>query len=153
MRLLSSTDVGVKALLVIAVNPDRKVQQSEIAEILDVKVHILKRPLGTLIQNGIITSHIGRSGGYSCSRPARRVTLAEVVNILEREFHLIPAMDPSNPRHMDDRDATYTFVLRQAKEAFLSELSKCTIEELASDPATLQILGIPIPNKGLINPF
>lgn len=145
MRLLSSTDVGVKALLVITVNPDRRVQLSEIADLFNLKIHTLKRPLGALVEGGIIASRIGRSGGYSLSRPARRITLAEVVKLLENDFHLIPAMDPNHPEHLGDVAATYTFVLEQAKAAFLSELAKCTIAELAGDPATLQLLGIPIP--------
>lgn len=135
----------MKALLAITVNPHRMVQQSEIGELFDLKIHTLKRPLGTLVEGGIIASRIGRSGGYSLKRPARRITLAEVVKLLESDFHLIPAMDPDHTEHLPEVAATYTFVLEQAKAAFLSELAKCTIAELAGDPATLQLLGIPIP--------
>lgn len=143
MHLLSSTDVGLKALLFMAACPRRYVQQPEISDLFRINDYALKRPFRALVDGGIISLKMGRWGGYSLKRAPKTVTLEEVVKLLERDFHLIPAMKPNEGGFPLCPNSTYFFALDRAVKAFFYELSNFTIAELAGDPYTLKLLGIP----------
>lgn len=147
MRFLSSTDVGLKALLYMTACGREIVQQHEIGQCFNIKTPAVKRPLLALTEGGIITSHRGRYGGFSLKRAPKTVTLEEVVKLLEPDFHLIPSLAPLENGKARCPNATFHFAFDRALKAFFHELSDFTIAELAGDPYSLNMLGIPDPRK------
>lgn len=55
----------------------------------------LRRILRDLVAAGLLEARVGRTGGYRLTRPASRVTLAEVYRAVEPEGPLAPS--PSEP--------------------------------------------------------
>ncbi len=123
--------------------PSKVVQQSEICEHFGLREYSLKKPFSLLVDGGIISSNIGRHGGHALKRSPKTVTLDEIVKLLERDFHLVPALAPGENGEPLCPNAMYHFAFERAVKAFFHELSDFTIAELAGDPYTLQLLGIP----------
>ncbi|MBB3948403.1 Rrf2 family protein [Rhizobium skierniewicense] len=146
MRLLTSTDVGVNALIYMAaVLPREVVQQSEIQECFGIVQSALKRPFRLLGDAEIITTRMGRSGGHSWLRDPATVSLREVIELLEADFEIAPILaidEQHKPRHPK---ATLSFVYERSRTAFLKELERFNFAEIAGDPYTLEALGIEIP--------
>lgn len=143
MRLLASTDVGVNALIYMAAALPREViQGAEIAECFGVVPSALKRPFRILGDAGIVTTKMGRTGGYSWVKEPSSISLREVIELLETDFEITPilALDQSgNPRNPK---ATLAFMYERSRGAFLKELERFNFAEIAGDPYTLKALGI-----------
>ncbi|WP_085033711.1 RrF2 family transcriptional regulator [Ensifer aridi] len=143
MHLLFTTDLGVKALVYMAASQNRIVAVSDLAETFKAKPSAFKRPLKTLIDHEIISSFIGRSGGYLLQRDPSQISLGEAIAMLEQDFGLIPWMEPDEEtgivRHPN---SIYRFAIQHAKTAFLTHLDQYTIADLAADPYTQAALNI-----------
>ncbi|THK33482.1 Rrf2 family transcriptional regulator [Ensifer sp. MPMI2T] len=141
MHLLFTTDLGVKALVYMAASQNRIVAVADLAETLKAKPTAFKRPLKTLIDHEIISSFIGRSGGYLLQRDPQ-ISLGETIAMLEQDLGLIPWMEPDEEtgivRHPN---SIYGFAIEHAKTAFLTHLDQYTIADLAADPYTHSTLG------------
>ena len=75
---------GIRAMLHLASQPERQmVLVRDIAEALDIPCPFLSKVVQTLARRGLINSHKGRGGGITLSRPARDITLLEVVEALD----------------------------------------------------------------------
>jgi Rrf2 family transcriptional regulator, cysteine metabolism repressor len=57
----------------------------ELARAEAVPANYLVQILGELRNGGLITSRRGKQGGYALARPAREITLLEVVKVIEGE--------------------------------------------------------------------
>lgn len=88
MQVLSKASInGLRALLYLAAN-DRKGEFTgirELSEELDISFSFLTKILQTLTQQGILHSYRGPKGGVALAVPAAKLTLLELVHILEGE--------------------------------------------------------------------
>lgn len=143
MRLLASTDIGVNALIYMAAAlPREVVQASEIQDCFGVVQSALKRPFRILGDAGIITTRMGRTGGYSWLKDPSTVTLREVIELLEVDFELAPILALDEDQNVRHPKATLRFVYERSRLAFLKELDRFTFAEIAGDPYTLTALGL-----------
>lgn len=82
--------MAVHALAVLA--QDRDGYPSEyLAGSVNTHAVFLRRVLRRLAEGGLIEAREGRGGGYRLSRPAERVTLAEVYRLVEPDGPLTPS--------------------------------------------------------------
>ncbi|MDA8650351.1 Rrf2 family transcriptional regulator [Schleiferiaceae bacterium] len=85
------TYYGIQSLLFIARNKSEKLTPiTEITESLKISRKFLEKILSELRHEGIVTSKIGRSGGYSISKDLDSISLADIVRILEGPIALLP---------------------------------------------------------------
>lgn len=136
MHLLFTTDLGVKALVYMAASKEKLISIADMAETFEVKTTAFKRPLKTLNDNDIITSHTGRSGGYSLHRDPSTLSLGEIVAMLEQDFALVPWLEPDENGVVQHPNSIYRFAIEHAKTAFFAHLDNYTIADLAADPFT-----------------
>lgn len=142
MHLLSTTDLGVKALVYMAASKEKLVAIADMAETFQVKTTAFKRPLKTLNDNGIITSQTGRAGGYSLIRDPAELCLGEMIALLEQDLALIPWLEPDEHGRVQHPNSVYRFAVEHAKTAFFAHLDHYTIAVLAADPYTQAALNI-----------
>lgn len=95
----------------------------------------LRRVLGQLAQAGLVEPREGRGGGYRLARPASRITLAEVYEVMEPEGPLTPNPAKPNPRcpiscGMPD---AFAAAARRARKAVLVSLSDQSVADLVRD--------------------
>jgi Rrf2 family protein len=83
MRLQISSTLAIFALVELARTPDRQRSVAEIGEIYDVSPHHLAKVMKTLVRAGYAQSVRGVGGGYRLACNPRRVTLLDVVTLVE----------------------------------------------------------------------
>ncbi len=93
----------------------------------------LRRILRDLVAAGLLEAREGRTGGYRLTRPAERITLAEIYRAVEPDGPLAPS--PSEP---DCRcpvgagmRAAFAEAARAAERGLLSALAHRTVADLA----------------------
>lgn len=84
MRLRRETEYALRALIYLAQRPAGTVcPASEIAEAQDIPVGFLSKILQKLLGHGLLRSHRGPQRGYALARPARKITLREILETIE----------------------------------------------------------------------
>ena len=93
MKFSTKTTYGLRALIFLAKQPQgRKTSLATIAQAENISLKYLEIIFAALKKAGLITSVQGSTGGYYLARPASRITVYEVVKVLEKNltiFHCI----------------------------------------------------------------
>lgn len=131
MRLAAFTDYGLRVLMRLAGAPDAAISTGRIAEEFAISPHHLAKVVGDLGRGGFIRSQRGRNGGLRLARPARDTTLGEVVRHLERRFDLVECFRADGGNCPLKPSCRLRPQFAAAREAFLTELDKTTIEDCA----------------------
>jgi Rrf2 family protein len=94
MRLSSRGEYGLLALVHIALHSGSgPVQAQQVATDQGIPKQYLDQLMLALKAGGFVTSSRGRQGGYTLARPARDITLLDIVNALEspvRNLNFLP---------------------------------------------------------------
>ncbi len=69
--------------------PRRLVNTKEIADQFEIPQELLAKLLQTLAKNGLVASHPGPTGGYRLLRPARNISVAEVMTLVDGPVALL----------------------------------------------------------------
>ena len=136
MRLTSFTDFGLRALMRMASDPTRGFSTADLAEEFALSRNHLTKIIQRLAQGGIVTTRRGGGGGAMLAKPARDIRLGDVVRLLEEGQALVDCFAPGGG------DCTITGCcrlkarLRAAEAAFLADLDRSTLADIALPQAT-----------------
>lgn len=85
MALISkSSEYGLRAALYIAGRPaGHNVSVREMSETMGISFHFLTKILQKLTQGGVLKSTRGAKGGIALAKPAERITLLDIVQIMD----------------------------------------------------------------------
>jgi len=83
LDLNRESEYAIRSLVLLGIESQRPVSVREIAARTDVPERFLSRVLAELAWAGVVTSRIGRSGGYVLARDPERLSLLEVVESVE----------------------------------------------------------------------
>ena len=84
MELTRKGEYAIRGIIYLARQPVGKmVLISEIAESTDVPQTFLAKIMQSFAKIGIVNSYRGTGGGFTLGRPAARITLREVVEVVE----------------------------------------------------------------------
>lgn len=79
MRLPGRTDYALRAALELAASPDGPLTTDELSRRQDIPTSYLGAILAELRKAGIVRARRGPEGGWTLSRPAREISLADVI--------------------------------------------------------------------------
>jgi len=103
MVLSKKSIYGLKALLNLARNPERgQALIATLAEEERIPKKFLEAILLALKNGGVLSSRIGKGGGYSLLIPARSLTIGKIIRILEGELAPVPCLNPTNTLRCDE---------------------------------------------------
>ncbi len=102
IRMSKLTDYAILLLAHLA-RGGRTLTAQELAERSRVPLPTVSKLCKELSKAGLVISHRGRHGGYGLSRPAERISIAEIVEALEGPIALT---DCSAPNKACDIEAT-----------------------------------------------
>ncbi|MGO9056600.1 MAG: RrF2 family transcriptional regulator [Candidatus Binataceae bacterium] len=135
MKFGVGVDYSLKALLVLAerypgVQP---LQVEAIATAQGIPENYLRRLLISLKRGGLVLSQKGPSGGYILARPPSRITMADVVELIEGDYVPVECLEEGaiSPCRRDQACAMRD-VWRQVRDQVNSILRSTTLEMLAS---------------------
>jgi Rrf2 family cysteine metabolism transcriptional repressor len=135
MKFGVGVDYSLKALLVLAerypsVQP---LQVEAIATAQGIPENYLRRLLISLKRGGLVLSQKGPSGGYILARPPSRITMADVVELIEGDYVPVECLEEgANSPCRRDRTCAMRDVWRQVRDQVNSILRSTTLEMLAS---------------------
>jgi Rrf2 family nitric oxide-sensitive transcriptional repressor len=130
MQLTKQTDLGLRTLIYLALNPGRRVAAGEIARVFGVSQHHLLKVIGRLAAAGFVETHRGKAGGLTLAVPPQTLRVGSAVRELEGATPLINCEKSSCPAQPECR---LKDVVDDALQAFLAVLDDYTLEHLVRD--------------------
>ena len=124
MRLKASVDYGVRAIMYLAVQ-GRTCSSREISEEMSVPRDYLIQLALRLRNAGLIKARPGKSGGYALARPAKQITIGEILDAFDSDLKHVrqPMKNGRNTSQAAlDARAMHGLVV-DSLEAYLSAIS------------------------------
>ncbi|KAA2236476.1 RrF2 family transcriptional regulator [Salinarimonas soli] len=144
MRLTVHTDYALRVLMTLAVVDDRVVTIDELARRHRVSKNHLMKVAQTLVALGLVQGVRGRAGGLRLKGDPQQIRMGAVVRALEGDMRLVECLGDGPAACVFTGTCRLTRALARAVEAFLSELDKLTLADLAGlRPAMRERLGLP----------
>jgi Rrf2 family protein len=145
LRLSKKADYALLALRHLAAHADRgAVSARELAESYDIPAELLAKVLQKLVRARLLESHQGTRGGYVLGRPARAVSVAEVIQVIDGPLTVTAC---SELDHSCDQFSKCNIrdPLWRIKDRIVSALSSTSVADLAADmPAVAPSAGVPV---------
>jgi Rrf2 family nitric oxide-sensitive transcriptional repressor len=160
MRLTDYTDYSLRVLLYLCVRPSGLSTIQEISDAYGISKNHLMKIVQQLGELGWVETVRGRNGGLRLSSRSRELTIGDIVRKTESDFALVGCFadqeDATRPRCVIQPNCRLRGVLAAARDAFLAELDKHTVGELAQPANELaRLLGIvsiaPLPAGALVS--
>jgi len=103
MMLSKKSIYGLKAIMNLARNPERgQALISDLAREERIPKKFLEAILLALKNGGLLSSRIGKGGGYSLLVPPRSLTIGKIIRILEGDLAPVPCISATNYSKCDD---------------------------------------------------
>ena len=134
MKFGVGVDYSLKALVMMAERypSSQPIRIEEIAASQGIPETYLRRLLIDLKHGGIVLSQKGPSGGYFLARHPAKITMAEVVQIIEGDFVPVECLEAgANSPCRNDEACAMREVWCQVRDAVLAILGRTTLESLA----------------------
>lgn len=93
IRISKLTDYGVVLLTHMANQSERLYNAPDLAAEAHLPLPMVSKILKLLTRDGVLLSHRGVKGGYSLARPAREISMAEIVAALEGPIAITECID------------------------------------------------------------
>lgn len=134
MQLTKFSDFALRVLLYAHAAGDRLVTIEEIAGAYRISRAHLMKVTNSLTRGGYLIAVRGRSGGLRLARPPEEISLADVVRLTEPDFALVECMSPDRKTCAIDGCCRLPAIMRRALRAFLAELDRHTLADIALPP-------------------
>jgi len=77
-------EYALQAVLYLALNSNNKmISIRELTDKLEIPYHFVAKILQDLTRKGLLVSHKGPSGGFSLGKPAKEITLLDIVDAID----------------------------------------------------------------------
>ncbi|MCA1753497.1 MAG: Rrf2 family transcriptional regulator [Spirochaeta sp.] len=136
MKLSTRSQYGLRIMLNLGLHVEGKpLQLSEIATREQISEKYLGQIIMPLRASGLVNSVRGSQGGYYLSRPAREITVLQVVEAIEGEISIVDAGGDtgSKRRAVTDQPASVAAtgrVWRKVTDCIRQTLGEFTVEDL-----------------------
>lgn len=129
------TKYALQALGLLAESrPGEPVLIAVLAERENIPRKFLEAILVELRKGGVLQSRVGRGGGYLLAAPAREITIARIIDILDGEPVSLPCLDDQHPVRCDECADLHTcgtrLVMADVKQAVANTLGGLTLADL-----------------------
>ena len=135
LRLSKKTDYALIALKDLASSASgTSCSAREIAARYNIPVELMAKVLQRLARRGLLESHQGTRGGYQLSRPANRISVADVIQAIDGPV-LVTACSDEDESCDQYSKCNVRDPLWRLKDRIVQSLASFTIQELAEDDA------------------
>ena len=133
LRLSKKTDYALIALKDLASSVrGTSCSAREIAARYDIPVELMAKVLQRLARRGLLKSHQGTRGGYQLSRPASRISVADVIQAIDGPV-LVTACSDEDETCAQYSKCNVRDPLWRLKDRIVESLASFTLQELAED--------------------
>lgn len=134
MRLTAFTDFGLRMLMRMAAAPDQALSSAALAEELGLSRNHLSKIMQRLARAGLVETRRGGGGGAILARPAQEIRIGEVVRLLEEGQPLVECLRADGGGCSINGRCRLKARLRSAETAFLSDLDRSSLADIALMP-------------------
>lgn len=131
MRLTNFTDYGLRILMRVASEPGHVHSTLELAGEFALSRNHLAKIVQRLAEGGVLTTLRGSGGGIRLARAPELIHLGDLVGLLERDQNLVECWSTSLCTCSIDGKCRLKARLRHAETAFLADLNKSTLRDIA----------------------
>ena len=131
---METTDYGLRMLMRMASAPDSAFSTADLAEEFGLSRNHLAKIMQRLSAAGFVETRRGGGGGAVLAQPADRIRLGSVVRLLEEGQPLVECLGADGGACRLDGRCRLKARLRSAEAAFLADLDKATLADIALDP-------------------
>jgi Rrf2 family protein len=137
LRLSRRTMLALEAVLDVAYNArPQPVQSKDITARQGIPQRYLEQVMQQLVHHGILKGVRGPKGGYTLARERRRITVGDVVRIVD-QIDAEADSEPVSQAELGDRVVAPLWA--DTREAILTRLDKVTMEDLCNRARKLGI--------------
>ncbi len=99
MRISAKVDYAIRAAAELAAAPpDTPVKGEQVAHAQEIPLRFLENILRELRHAGIVRAQRGADGGYQLARPAREISLADIIRAVEGPLAAVQGVRPESLR-------------------------------------------------------
>ena len=113
--------------------PERAFSTADLADEFGLSRNHLAKIMQRLSRAGLVETRRGGGGGAVLARPATEIRLGAVVRLLEEDQPLVECFGANNACTLDGR-CGLKGRLRSAEAAFLADLDRSTLADIALEP-------------------
>ncbi len=130
MQLSKTFDYAIRSLVYLAKLPEGQAAELRAISLSQsVPMSYLAKVMRHLVRGGLVTSILGRDGGYSLRKKPRDITLLQVYEIMEGELRFVECME--NDRNCSlFNGCTQATVWRRLRQAVEGIFRETTLEDL-----------------------
>ena len=133
MKLLTKeSDYAIRALLVLARNPDETISSKTIAEMEKIPLQFLRRILQTLTKAGMITTREGVNGGVRLAVAADSLSLSKIITLYQGEIQFTECLFRKKVCH-NRANCVLRHRIMAIENSVANELSAVSIGTLIND--------------------
>lgn len=143
MRLTDYTDYSVRVLLYLAVRGEGLSTIQDISDAYGISKNHLMKVVQQLGEHGWVETVRGRNGGLRLAKQTSALTVGEIVRATESDFALVscfPGQQGESRTCVIAPHCRLRGAFEAARNAFLAELDRYTIGEVAEPHAPLAAL-------------
>lgn len=138
MRLTSFTDYGLRMLMRMASAPDRAFSTADLSAEFGLSRNHLSKIIQHLSRAGIVTTQRGSGGGATLAKPAADLRLGSLIAILEQDQPIVECFGPGQNDCTIEGVCGLKARLRAAEYAFLANLDRSTLADIALPTPSVQ---------------
>lgn len=143
MKLNAKTDFLYRALIYVALHPDRLVTAREIAEAYDLSHNHISKVCQELIRHGFLKGQRGRGGGVQLARDPEEIRLGELLYLGERKPKIIDCETGIGGACRIAPACRLQGYLAKAQRAFLEVMNSHTLAEVIAQPKLASLFDPP----------
>ena len=129
MKISAKARYGLRAISCIASQSEGMTKSEFLAKNEGISKKYLDSILGILRKKGLLNTLRGAYGGYALSRPAKEITVLDVLTALDEDTALVKCL--KNPELCERvKNCKTLFVWEQAEKALNETFSRITIEDI-----------------------
>jgi Rrf2 family protein len=133
LRLSKKTDYALMAMKHLARSGGgSSTSAREIAEQYDIPIELMAKVLQRLVRTGLLASTQGTRGGYTLSRPAASISVADVIEAIDGPFTVTACSSENNDCEQYSK-CSIRDPLWQIRERIAATLGTVSIAEMAAD--------------------
>ncbi|SAK76709.1 BadM/Rrf2 family transcriptional regulator [Caballeronia hypogeia] len=145
MRLTDYTDYSLRVLLYLSIRPSGLSTIQEISDAYGISKNHLMKIVQQLGELGWVETVRGRNGGLRLAERSKTLTIGDIVRKTESDFAVVGCFSDGTDHRgcVIEPHCRLKGVFAAARDAFLAELDKHTVDDLARPASELaRMLGI-----------